>query len=153
KTADGNVPNIGSLILTLTGCDDQPIALTGDNVVAATVTGAGVDILEPSFKEGNGSACDMSEVSGYLRLSDFEEKLTDGKVYTFSFTLSHAIQVKSANIWTRISNACYPSVVAGPGCEMDMCGEGQGYFHKSEHWEGQTISLGGHTYTAAEGVT
>ncbi len=153
KTVAGNVPNIGSLLLTLTGCDDQQIALSGANVVSASVTGSFTQALAPSYKEGNGSACDMSAVTGYLRLSDFQEKLTDGNVYTVQFTLSEAIQVKSANIWARISNACYPTSVAGPGCDvMDLCGEGQGAFHKAGSWKGNTVTLGGYTYTEAEGL-
>ncbi|MBB6610958.1 hypothetical protein H7F15_07915 [Pontibacter sp. Tf4] len=153
KTAEGNVANIGSLLLTLTGCDDQQIALTSANVVSASVTGSLVQSLAPSFKEGNGSACDMSAVTGYLRLSDFQEKLTDGRVYTIRFTLSQAIQVKSATVWTRISNACHTTTVSGPGCDvMDLCGEGQGAFHKAGSWNGQTVTLGGYTYTEAEGL-
>ncbi|MER2996331.1 hypothetical protein [Pontibacter populi] len=153
KTADGNVSNIGSLLLTLTGCDDQRIALSSANVVSASVTGSMEQSLAPSYKEGNGSACDMSAETGYLKLSDFQEKLTDGSVYTVRFTLSEAIQVKTAIVWARIGNSCYPVAVNGPGCEMDLCGEGQGAFHKPGSWNGYTVTLGGYNYTEAEGLS
>ncbi|MBC5775348.1 hypothetical protein H8S95_14810 [Pontibacter sp. KCTC 32443] len=153
KTGDGNISNIGSLMLALTDCNDAAIPLTAANVTYASVAGTSMQVLTPSFKEGNGSACDMSGVTGYLRLSDFAEKITNGSVYTFRVTLSEAVSVKTANIRARISNNCYPVTVDGPGCELDLCGEGQGFFHKSEHWPVSEIMIGGHTYTAAEAVT
>lgn len=152
KTTDGNLANVGALMLTLTGCDDTQIALTSANVVSASVTGTATQQLVPSFKEGNGSACEMT-ATGYLRLIDFTEKLTDGKMYTVTFTLNQAVQVKSAMMWARISNACHSATVAGPGCGMDTCGEGQGYFHKAANWQGKTVTIGGHTYTAEQAVT
>ncbi|NEM98134.1 hypothetical protein [Pontibacter burrus] len=154
KAVDGNLGNVGALLLTLTDCDDTQIALSAANVVSATVTGATTQALVPSYKEGNGSACDMSAVTGYLRLSDFTEKLTDGKVYTVTVTLNQAVRVKSATVWARVSNTCSSTTIAGPACEVeDLCGEGQGYFHKSANWQGNTVTIGGHTYTAEEAVT
>ncbi|MEJ8756119.1 hypothetical protein WG947_03865 [Pontibacter sp. H259] len=154
KTALGNFPNIGAVLLTLTDCDDMQIVLSAANVVSASVTGGATQALAPSYKEGNGTACDMSLTTGYLRLTDFSEKLTNGSVYTFKVTLNQAVKVKSATVWARIANTCHNTTIAGQACEVeDLCGEGQGYFHKSEHWAGKTVTIGGHTYTAAEAVT
>ncbi|MFD2514425.1 hypothetical protein ACFSRY_11150 [Pontibacter locisalis] len=148
--------NVGSLMLTMMDCEDMPIMLSAANVASASITGKNGTYnqpLAPSYKEGNGSVCDMGTVTGYIRLTDFVEKLTDGSAYTVNITLYDAVRVKSGKVWARISNSCSTTDIVGPGCEeQDFCGEGHGYFHEVGSWEGHEVTLGGHTYTEAEGL-
>ncbi|WP_439880038.1 hypothetical protein ACSX1A_12810 [Pontibacter sp. MBLB2868] len=156
RVGDNTGANANTVMLALVGCDSQPIMLSSGNVSSLTMQKAGgpVQTLALSFLESSANACAMAATPGYVRFADFDGNVKDGSVYTFSVTLNAAVQVTSATVGVKAGNECVQGSMVGPGCTFveDICGFGQGAFHKEGSWGGNTVVLGGHTYTEAEGL-
>src|SRR5690606_28972984 len=149
RSGDQTGANANTVVLGLFGCDSEPIMLSGANVTSLSVSGAnGTQQLALAFADGSSNACSMAATQNHVSFSDFDANLKTNTVYTFTLTLNSAIQVTSANVGVRAGNACFPGTMDGPGCdEMDNCGKGQGFFHKSDHWgDINEVTIGGHTY-------
>jgi len=155
REGDNKGANANSVMLALFGCNNEAIMLSAANVVSLSITGpSGTQDMERSFIESSSNACPMAGTPGYVNFTGFDANLKDGSIYTFTVTLNQAIQVTKADLGLRAGNQCITGTLEGPGCKLDLCGEGQGYFHKSEHWgEITKIMIGGQEYTVDEAVT
>jgi hypothetical protein len=142
--SNGGAPS--QMFLAFTNCNDQLVPL---DVMSATLIGKGS--LEPAITSEQ--LCNSSAAT-YLKLTGFGNNLgADNVERTITITFNTPVSIKSALVVPKAANNCYSATVFGATCDIiNTCGLGQGAFHKAGSWKGYSVTLGGYTYSEAEGL-
>jgi hypothetical protein len=157
RLGDSKGANANSVLLKLTECGGTQLNLSSTNIQELWLSDTRGHTwgLTPSYLESGRNACPMAASTGYVKFEGIEPNLKDGTVYTFKVKLAQAKQIESAAVQLRAGNDCFSGSLIGPACvdeELDMCGYGQGAFHKTDSWGGHTVTLGSKNYTESEGL-
>lgn len=151
--SNGTVQNLSHWDINLGQC------ATMDDVVGAAYSADGVNwtTFEPTYEEDQSILNNCSLLTGPVLKFDFGTSGGDKSYYKLIVSKSLGIDMdgvafyKSGNV-TRCGILCFP----GLGCPDEVvegCSFSQGYWFAKPNlvWPGN-LTLGGHTYTQAEGV-
>lgn len=153
-TKNPGAKNLSHFILNLDNCGDQ--SPTINDILWATVNGGPATLAD---SEGQGTTCyPQATTNNFVKF----DNLGAADSYVIVIKFDRGYQVANTTGWLKAGTSCNSGAVQGPGCPIAaLCSMSQGYYFAKGSWQngaddvwtnGGGVTLGGNTYTHAEGA-